>query len=198
MLLGKVVEFMMYSGKFSEHVGVSGYDVQLRANTRRAVNVLCAWLPRGTSEDTKGYKAMGPFFDAPPISAVGNMDVCKVRAAWAQALFSAGRFDKAREEAVQAVQGLALAGCPSPQGGGGGGYCAGARGCLPNSVFQRSHMTAPTVHEALRGQSSVCYGGDRRQPPHLFVSYAEAYQQALALVRYGAKADFDTSRSKGK
>jgi len=181
----KVIEYMTYSGRFSEHVGVSGYDVELRARTRRAINALCA-----PPTDVPGFHALGPFFDAPSLSDVGNMDICKVRAKCAQALFSAGRFDEAKALAEQAVQGLALS-CLGTRAG----YSSGSRGSMPESVFWRSHMAVPSVHEVLCGQPCVLYSGGADPAPY-FESYAAAFQQALSLVLYSSKADLTAQRQK--
>ena len=202
-LYRKVIEHMVYSGRYSDQVGVSELDMQLRARSRRAINALCAapQLPAGSSQPTSGLiNQAHPRRRFTPLGTVGNADICVVRSQCAQALFSCGCFAESNQMANEALRGLALViGAEAATIGAIGGMDL-SRGMTSESAFRRSHSSVLSRHETLQMRlDPMSLFEEQEQSSRIRIPfdtsisltdkarYLEAYQQALAITRFLSK-----------
>ena len=174
---GKVVDFLHYSGRYTDHSGVSVHDLQRAAKERYAINAVSA--------------SAGP---APPsayaepctyLSAACNRDICKVCVQCAQAHFSAANFEQSKIMATRALQGLALH--PAAAGvAGGPSYGQSKSQSSSSNAFDSCHAAVPSIPQKLsaaRGGGLVSVGA---APVLGAPSVDRTYEEALALVRFFA------------
>jgi len=184
----KVVDFLHYSGRYTDHTGISVHDLVRSAKERYAINAVSA--SAGPTPPSR-YAEPNTY-----LSVQCNMDISRVCVWAATSYFSAGNFERSEALARRALQGLALsparsaaAASRSPRQGGFNG-------------FDSCHAAAPTIQEKLHAASkcvtqpaasgqSVGGGGYSHLPhPVTSLSFDRACEDAQALVRFFASRDY--------
>jgi diamine N-acetyltransferase len=188
----KVIDFMKYSGRYTDHSGISVNDLIMNARTRYSINAVSA-----STGPVPPYTVCTPR----DISIDCNFDIARVRVWCANTLFSAGEFKKSEIMANVALQTLAL--------GRGTNINCSTSGYSPTrfNAFDTCHIDnkKESIDNVIRNitplKSSISVAdipgnvysnlyGIQRNRNRERERYHEEYEQASALVRYFSESNF--------
>ncbi len=176
-IYSKVIDFMTYSGRYTDHTGISVNDLVTTAQRRYAINAVSA---------SDGPTPPHPLAEPRLKLSIGcNFDISRVCVWCAIAYFSACNFAKSKIMATKALQSLALV----PPSIGASGLGNGRQ-----NGYDSHHTVAPSIVENLnaakKGLPPPPVGNQSATYSITSLSYDRTYQEAQSLLRYFSSLEY--------